>query len=445
MYSCYPTGVTIYDPDKCWNGFTLLDIRSDEGTPLIDMNGTVVKFWDGISGYPPRVLPGGQLIGSTGLRSGNWQDQIDIVQVDWDGNTVWEFNRWEEVGGIEGETQWMARQHHDWQREGSPAGYYAPGQEPKVSGGNTIVLAHSNLSNPDIHEKPLHDNVIYEVTWDGEIIWTWFTADHFHEMGFDDAAKTAIGKLHPERGPGYVDWHHANALSVLGPNPWFDTGDQRFHPENMMISSRMANIINIISKETGNLVWQLGPDFSKTPALKALGWIIGQHHPHMIPKGLPGEGNILVFDNGGASGYGQPSINSPDGINNVYRIGSRMIEFNPVTLEKVWEYSPEVLNYFFFKTYNFFSPYIGGAQRLANGNTLITMGADGRVIEVTPDLEIVWEYVSPYMSRPVQKGTQAYCSVYRAYRIPYEWIPRLNKPVERAVTPIPNSKFRVSV
>ena len=29
MHSVYPTGVTIYDPDRCWNGFTLLDGETD--------------------------------------------------------------------------------------------------------------------------------------------------------------------------------------------------------------------------------------------------------------------------------------------------------------------------------------------------------------------------------------------------------------------------------
>ncbi|WP_438037357.1 hypothetical protein [Sorangium sp. So ce204] len=39
-------------------------------------------------------------------------------------------------------------------------------------------------------------------------------------------------------------------------------------------------------------------------AERRLGWIIGQHHAHLIPRGLPGEGNLLVFDNGGWAGYG---------------------------------------------------------------------------------------------------------------------------------------------
>lgn len=40
----YPTGTTIYDPEKAWNGYTLFPI-DDIGAILIDMNGRVVKVW----------------------------------------------------------------------------------------------------------------------------------------------------------------------------------------------------------------------------------------------------------------------------------------------------------------------------------------------------------------------------------------------------------------
>ena len=76
-------------------------------------------------------------------------------------------------------------------------------------------------------------------------------------------------------------------------------GDERFHPDNIIFDARNANILGIISKATGEVVWRLGPDFNESEATRKLGWIIGQHHLHMIPKGLPGEGDLLVFDNGG--------------------------------------------------------------------------------------------------------------------------------------------------
>ncbi len=64
------------------------------------------------------------------------------------------------------------------------------------------------------------------------------------------------------------------------------------------------------------------------------------------------------------------------------------------------------------------SGFISSAQRLPNGNTLITEGADGRIFEVTSEHEIVWEYISPYYG----KGRN-HNMVYRAYRLPYDWVP----------------------
>ena len=111
----------------------------------------------------------------------------------------------------------------------------------------------------------------------------------------------------------------------------------------------------------------------------------------------------------------------------------RVLEIDPVKVEKVWEYSLQGLD-----SYRFFSHYVSSAQRLPNGNTLITEGADGRLLEVTTSGEIVWEYVSPYFgtNQPVNR-------VYRAYRLPYEWVPQLAKPVERPVVAPDVKEFRV--
>jgi hypothetical protein len=143
------------------------------------------------------------------------------------------------------------------------------------------------------------------------------------------------------------------------------------------MDSRKANFIAIISRETGEIVWRVGPDYSPGNPEDKLGQIIGMHHAHMIPKGLPGEGNILVLDNGGFAGYGDSKI----------RAYSRVLEFNPITMEIVWEYSDRTGLDIPFSGENqrFFTLFNGSAQRLPNGNTLITDGVTGAIIEVTKD------------------------------------------------------------
>ena len=135
--SVYPTGTTIYYPEKCWNGYTLfqaeLHRNNGYGAVLIDMNGNVVNRWQGLDGFPNKMLPGGHVMGSTGVRNFKYgyQDMVDLVEVDWEGNIVWKFDKYELVKDPRQPPRWMARQHHDYQREGNPVGYYVPGMESK--------------------------------------------------------------------------------------------------------------------------------------------------------------------------------------------------------------------------------------------------------------------------------------------------------------------------
>lgn len=440
--SVYPTGATIYDPEKCWNGYTIFQAR-ELGALLIDMNGTELQLWKGLHGFPNKIFPGGYVLGSRGERNAAYgmQDLVDLVQVDWDGNVVWEFNQYEFIEDPGEEPQWMARQHHDYQREGNPVGYYVPGMDPKVNEGNTLILCHKNVRNPKISDKLLLDDSIIEVTWDGDIVWEWNCNEHFDEMGFDEAAKNIMSRNPNMRsaGGGMGDWMHINSMSVLGPNKWYDAGDERFHPDNIIWDGRETNIIAIISKKTGKIVWKVGPYYDESEELKKLGWIIGQHHAHMIPRGLPGEGNILVFDNGGWAGYGIPNPGAPTGAKNALRDYSRVLEFDPTTLEIKWQYTPEEAGYLHPTDSNrFYSPFISGAQRLPNGNTLITEGSGGRLIEVTEDHEIVWEYISPYWGEHMNQNM-----VYRAYRVPYDWIPQLDTPKETPIERVDVKTFRM--
>jgi hypothetical protein len=434
----YPTGVTVYDADKAWSGYTVFP--SAKGALLIDMNGYEVQLWAGLEGYPNKILPGGFVFGSSGKRNAKYgyMDQVDLLQLDWDGNIVWKFNHNEYITDQDREPAFMARQHHDFQREGSSVGYYAPGSVPKTNSGNTLLLVHQDIEDKHISEKPLLADRFIEVNWQGEIIWDWCAKDHFDELGFDETAKNMLFRNPTIVTTGRGDWLHTNCISTLGPNKWFDAGDSRFHPDNIIWDARNANILAITDKKNGNIVWRIGPDFDETPALKRLGWIIGQHHFHMIPRGLPGEGNLLILDNGGWWGYGVSSETAPRGVTGFHRDYSRVIEFNPVTLEIVWEYTAQNAGYA--DNYRFYSPYIGAAQRLLNGNTLITEGADGRIFEVTPEYETVWEYINPYyFDSPVGKNNM----VYRAYRVPYEWIPQLPVSSKPSIVPLQVSRYRL--
>jgi len=426
----YPTGTTIYDPEHAWNGYTVLSPLATPAVIVIDMNGNVVKRWEGYNdsaGGPARVLPGGFVIAASGAHPPH-QESLELVQRDFDGNVVWRFSRSEQITTREGTTTWSARQHHDWQRDDFPAGYYSPENTPKSEAGTTLILTHTEHAQPKVADVMLEDDRLIEVSRTGEIVWQWVASDHIDELGFAVDARQAIKAARSfNKGRGSYDWLHVNSATYVGPNRWFDQGDKRFAPNNIIISSREASLLAIVGRD-GSIAWRLGPDFSASKELRAIRQIIGQHHAHLIPKGLPGAGNLLVFDNGGASGYGFANPNAPDGVNTFARATSRVLEINPVTLELVWSYTNP----------RFYSSNISSAQRLANGNTLITAGAGGRMFEVTKDGTTVWEYMYPQFS-----GANASNAVYRAYRVPYSWIPQLTLPKEQRVTPPALGDFRV--
>ena len=338
------------------------------------MNGRVVKQWEGFNssaGGPVRILPDGEVIGAAGARPGH-QESLQLVQKDFTGAQRWALLGNDQIEGDGGAKARSLRQHHDWQRADYPAGYFSPESRPASTGAATLVLSHAARTLPAVSDLPLED-------------------DH---------------------------WLHVNSATYVGPNRWFDAGDKRFDPQNIIISSRQASLLAIIARD-GHVVWRMGPDFRESPQLMRIGQIIGQHHAHLIPKGLPGAGNLLLFDNGGSSGYGFDTPIARNGYGGLARANSRVLEIDPVKLELVWSYAPAA---------GFFGTNISGAQRLPNGNTLITEGPSGRVFEVTAQRKIAWEYINPATG----PGGNA---VYRAYRLPYDWIPQLPRPAEQAVVP----------
>jgi hypothetical protein len=117
------------------------------------------------------------------------------------------------------------------------------------------MLCHKNVHRPEISDKLLLDDAILEVTWDGKIVWEWKCSDHFEELGFSKRAKKVLTR-NPNLlkvGEGFGDWMHLNSMSKIGPNRWFEAGDGRFHPDNIIWSSRQSNILAIIERKNGKM------------------------------------------------------------------------------------------------------------------------------------------------------------------------------------------------
>ena len=369
--------VTVHNPEKVWPGYVLPSRSLGSTTTVLDLDGNDVKTYP-CPGFPAKMLNDGSII-CNNLKFGRLIVP-EVRQVSSEGEILWQFR---------GFTRNSAKQHHDYQLTGNPVGYHVPGMTMvgPADGGNILIMANETLApwEQSLHYGFLKDDVIYEVDPFGNIVWKWNASSHVDEMGFTDSALRSI--RHSLSG----DWLHMNTVSYVGPNKWYDEfGDMRFHPENLIVGSAKANWIAIIDKQTGKFVWRMGPDYSEGMPGSEFGGIRFSHNAHVIPKGLPGEGNILLFDNGIASGKGDLSLKGAG--------HSRVLEFNPIDFSLVWEYTDDRL----------FSPNMSSAQRLPNGNTFITEGLSGTLLEVTADKELVWEAHGP--------------PTYRAYRIPFEWV-----------------------
>ena len=139
--------------------------------------------------------------------------------------------------------------------------------------------------------------------------------------------------------------------------------------------------------------------------------------PEFIPSAKPGELRILVFNNNAS--------NVEEDVEGYSAVQELVLPFDPELCflreagapfgpaEPIWSYT---------KPGSFFSSFISSAQRLPNGNTLICSGAPGRVFEVTPAGEKVWEYLNPHegnVDRPQGGGGPAK-ALFRATRIAHD-------------------------
>ena len=141
---------------------------------------------------------------------------------------------------------------------------------------------------------------------------------------------------------------------------------------NLLVCALKLDLVGVIDLENQKIVWKWGPrNLSQPP------------HPVLLENG-----HMLIFDNG------------------IERRFSRVVELEPLRKKIVWEYQSA-------PPQQFFSVSRGSSQRLPNGNTLITESDKGRVFEVTPGGEIVWEFFNPEIRMEDEKRA----AIYRMTRI----------------------------
>jgi hypothetical protein len=334
-------GVTVHDPERAQDGVTLYTSGHDAAAHLIDMDGEILHTWR----RPFSTV---------------WEPGSGIARPKPDTH-VW-FRRpllfpngdlltpYETVGDTpygyglvkldrDSEVLWtyFGRAHHD----------VDVGPDGRV-----YVLTHEIVDQPlrgfNNVSRPRLDDFLVVLSPDGEEL---KKISLIHAVAASDFRYL----LHTVSWYSVADVLHTNTVEVIDEEMAanFPFGE----PGQVLLSMRELNALAVLDVDTGVIVWV------------ARGPWIAQHDPDILPNG-----NILLFDNWG-------NLERPNGI-------SRVLEFDPRTMGIVWQYAGTAEQ-------PLASEIRSSQQRLPNGNTLISESDGGRLVEVTREGEIVWEFMNP--------------------------------------------------
>jgi hypothetical protein len=433
-------GLAINDP-RALQGYTLISPFDSSKSFLLDMQGRLVRSWE--TGCTPALsaflLDNGHLLrpGSIGGDARVFGPGPGvggrIQEYTWDGQLVWDFKFYN------------AKQlpHHNmtrlpngnvllivWDRRTAEEAI-AAGRRPEMTGDRHLLV------DSLVEIKPTGKTT-------GEVVWEWHLWDHLVQ-DFDKAkANTGDVAAHPElvninygedELPSVIaakdkeakgkktadtktkadtqtkadtkpaanrpprinpDYTHFNGVAY---NPDLDqiavsvwTFSEFWIIDHGTTTAEAARHSGGRRGKGGDLLYRWGNPRAYRAGTKADRKLFNQHNAHWIPRGLPGAGHLLLFNNGGDRADG--SYSSVDEL--VLPVDSQ----GQYARQPGKGYGPDgaVWSYTAPKKSDFYSSYISGAERLSNGNTLICSGANGTIFEVTPDKAIVWKYINPVKS-----------------------------------------------
>ncbi|MDP6173223.1 MAG: arylsulfotransferase family protein [Rhodospirillales bacterium] len=236
----------------------------------------------------------------------------------------------------------------------------------RMNNGNTLYLGWERLPDEAAarvqggiagteHKDGIWGDFIREIDPDGQTIWEWHCHEHME-----------LEKYPLPPGADRQEFAHANTVVPL-------------EDGNILICFRLLDLVAIIDRRSGKFTWER----------REKDW--GGPHDAQILENA----NMLLFANRGM---------------HMGPRGSEAVEFDMQKGARTWSYKGN-------PTHTFDSPFVSGCQRLKGGNTLICEGMWGRIFEVTPAGDLVWEYISPHTIDIVFGGSTGNVnSMFRAYR-----------------------------
>ena len=285
----------------------------------------------------------------------------------------------------------------------------------RLPNGNVLMIAFEVKSEAEalaagrnynlLSDGELWPDHIIEVrpngTEGGDIVWEWHAWDHLIQ-DFDETKENyGVVADHPGRldvnfvgngrGAGGADWLHINSI------------DYNAELDQILLSAHNTSEIYVIDHNTtteeaagpaGDFLYRWGNPQAYGRGGPGEQELFVQHDARWIEDGKPGEGNILIFNNGGSSSGTYTTVDEivpPYDGQGGYHLDDGA-GFGPT--EAVWRHG--VL-----ESERFYSRNISGAHRLTNGNTLICDGAHGTFFEIDKNKDVVWKYINPVLPNTI--------------------------------------------
>jgi hypothetical protein len=261
--------------------------------------------------------------------------------------------RLDACGGV----RWTLKEggHHSISR-GEKGTFWVTGVSPKrKTSSENYPNGFPGLTDPVWMDRVLH------VSKKGEIL------DDISVL--DILYKNNLERYIPKLGRDRPDVTHLNDIEPLSERvadeyPLFEAGD-------LVLSIHHLNLVLVVDPESKKVRWHTTSPF------------ILQHDPDFI-----GDGWIGIFDN-----------NRDDWKGDMLG-GSRVVATQPHTDSTEVLFSPQKLE-------RFYTPVRGKWQMLENGNMLLTESEASHVVEVTPDGNLVWEWIQKPQKSKVPSVTKA--------------------------------------
>lgn len=251
--------------------------------------------------------------------------------------------------------------------------------------GRVLTLSTAFFERPDLHPGTLAVDSLQWLSADGFPTHSISLLDAFEKYsGWDD-----IWQNRPVKDND--DIFHTNTVYVLERD--YQSVHPAFRKGRVLTSMRHLNAIALVDPETSSVVWAHQGTFAR------------QHDPQMAP-----DGSIWVFDNQGAANT------------------SRMLRLDPSTGDILSQWRGSTAHSFYTRT-------CGHAQQLGNGNLLVVSAEQGKVMEVSPDQQVVWSYHAP-ATLTGRDGQQRVARFFSFERLsPAEQLPWLQPPVLPGMEP----------